>query len=424
MILFYFCLFFLFIFGPVFNTIGSWADIVFFISSILAFVHIVLNEKFIPKYVTIFSILVPLSLFTFLTALFYPKITLSDLVQIVLKPIRILTTMLGGFCLIYTLYHKYPKKYLSLILKLIYFSIVLNGWIMICQFHYPEFKEFIYNYTVAGEFRSTFDYDFRMGGLSGSSGGAVLSVVQSVGIVMLPFLLKYITNKYIKYLYILFAFSIFYSILICGRSGIWSTLIFTLVSNLFIDASSFFTKAIKFSIMMLVLMSLILALVIFIEKMEDNNPIFFALNRSLDTFLNFKESGNFEDNTINALEEHILLPTDLKTLFLGDTEVIVNTQFERNLNSDIGYIRNIWGFGIFGAIIYVLPMLVFIRLSYKYFSYYISSKLLLLLSIVICAFHAKEVFIYTRMLLSIYSLILALFYFEVYIQKKQCTRYI
>jgi hypothetical protein len=165
-------------------------------------------------------------------------------------------------------------------------------------------------------------------------------------------------------------------------------------------------------------------LLFYIETVEDNNPIFYALNRSLDTFINFKESGNLEDNTVNVLEGHILLPTDLKTFFLGDTEVIVNTQFERNLNSDIGYIRNIWGFGIFGSIIYILPMLVFIRLSYKYFSYSISSKLLLLVSIIICVFHAKEAFIYTRMLLSIYSLILALFYFEVFFRKNQLSKHI
>lgn len=420
MILFYFVLFFLFIFGPVFNTIGSWADIIFFLSLFLAFVHIVIQKKFIPKYVTIFSILIPLSILTCLTALFYPKITQSDLVQIVLKPIRILTTLIGGFCLIYTIFHKYPKKYLLLILKLIFFSIVLNGIIMILQFHNPEFKEFIYSYTFTGEIRSTFDYDFRMGGLSGATGGAVLSVVQSVGIVISPFFFKTLPNKFLKYFYVLCAFSIFYSILICGRSGIWSTFIFTLVSYFFIDSSSFFIKSIKFLRILLFVFLFVMALLFYIEKMEDNNPIFFALNRSLDTFLNFKESGNFEDNTVNTLGGHIQLPTDLKTFFLGDTEAIVNTQFDRKLDSDIGYIRNVWGLGIFGTIIYILPMLVFIRLSYKYFSSSNSSKLLLLLSIITCVFHAKEVFIYTRMLFSVYSLILALFYLEVYSKKKLC----
>ncbi len=161
-----------------------------------------------------------------------------------------------------------------------------------------------------------------------------------------------------------------------------------------------------------------ITLITFLEKLESDNPIYLALNRSLDTFLSFRETGNFEDNTINSLEEHILIPTDLKTIFFGDVEVLLNTQFDRKLNSDIGFVRNVWGFGIFGTIIYLFPMLVFIRLSFKYFLFLDISKFLLLLSIITFIFHAKEIFIYTRMLFSIYSLILALFYLEIYYRNK------
>lgn len=420
MILFYFVLFFLFIFGPVFNTIGTWADSIFFISILLSIYHLFNKKNSIPSYVNYFSVLIPLSIFTSLIASFYPKITFGDLFQIIFKPIRIIITLIGAYSLFILIYNKYAEKYISIILNFIFFSVVVHAIIMIFQFHYIPFKEFVYNYTNTGEYRSTFEYDFRMGGLSGGSGGAVLSVVQSIGIIILPFLLNVVFTKNIKYLYFTCALIIFYSILLCGRSGIWSTLMFLPFSILLASKSNIFIKSFNL-IKIIVLIFLILFLIInfFNSELDESNPVFYALNRSLDSFLNYNETGVFEDQTVNTLKTHILLPSDIKTILIGDTEVIVNSQFERSLNSDIGYIRNIWGLGLFGTILYILPMLKISSLSLKFFFYSNISKLLLLISFITLFFHFKERYIYTRMLFSIYSLILALFFFEVYMKKNQ-----
>ncbi len=413
MIIVYFILVFLYIFGPVFNTLGSWADGIFFLSSILLFVHIIVRKRLLPHYIVIFLLLIPVYIYTFSIALFQSFITTGDLIQIILKPIRILVTLIAGYAIVKSIEKKYPEKYTSIILNFIYCSILSHAVIMIVQFHNPVFREFIYGYTFGGEVRSTFDYDFRMGGLSGSTGGAVLSVVQSIGVVLVPFLLKRTSNRYIKGIYIFSAIFIVYSILICGRSGIWSMIIFTLLATLILDSRSRRFKFLKLIKILLFLFIGIFILIIAIENLANNDPIFFALNRTLDTFINFKESGNFEDGTVNTLKGHLLFPTDLVTLIFGDTEVNVNTQFDRKLDSDIGYIRNIWGFGIFGFGVYLLPILKWFRIAWKYYYFSEVAKLLLILTIITLFFHAKEIFLYTRMLFSIYSIVLALFYIEI-----------
>ncbi|MEL4402896.1 hypothetical protein AAEJ42_21885, partial [Shewanella algae] len=83
----------------------------------------------------------------------------------------------------------YKELFVEKLIELVFYSIGLHAIIMIIQFFNVEFKDFVYGYTTTGEFTS-FEYNFRMGGLSGAAGGSILSVVQSLGIILMPFLGK------------------------------------------------------------------------------------------------------------------------------------------------------------------------------------------------------------------------------------------
>ena len=149
------------------------------------------------------------------------------------------------------------------------------------------------------------------------------------------------------------------------------------------------------------------------DSVESKSPLYYALTRSLDTFLDARKSGSFDDNTTAALQEHIIFPNDVKTWVLGNPEHLVKTQFNRTLNSDIGYIRNIWSFGIFFSFSYWVPIIIFAIISFLLIRKYDSAKLVFVLSLLMLFFHAKENYLYVRMFLSVYSMVLFTLYFEV-----------
>lgn len=405
--LFIHLLFFLYIFGPVFNSVGPWVDFIFFSSLFFIIINILTNGIKIPKYILIFSSVFIVYLYSAVFSIFYVNIELHNVFDLLFRPIRIILTIFGGYSLISISRNNFQKYHFNEILIYIYVSIFLHALIMVLQFHFPEFKAFLYSYTMGSEPRSTFEYDFRMGGLSGSTGGAILSIVQSFGIIIIPFLLKQYSSLKLKFIILFSSSLIFYSVFICGRSGIWSIIIFTLISILIANASSFYKLIFIFTKSVLVLIISISIILVGFRKLEENSPLFFALNRTFDTFINFSNSNNFEDKTVTTLQSHILFPNSLSILFFGSSEVLTNTQFDRNLDSDIGYIRNIWGFGVFLTLLYWFPIFYFFILAIKRKNKTMLVYSFIVISLMIILFHAKEISFYTRMLLSIYSLLLA-----------------
>ena len=119
---------------------------------------------------------------------------------------------------------------------------------------------------------------------------------------------------------------------------------------------------------------------------------------------------------MNTLENHIVLPSKASVWLYGDTDALVNTQFERVLDSDIGFIRNIWSFGILGSFIFIYPIGKYFCESYRNINKGSMAKILFVVTLIFLFFHLKESFLYTRMFFSIYSLIIALYYFSL---KKQ-----
>ena len=89
----------------------------------------------------------------------------------------------------------------------------------------------------------------------------------------------------------------------------------------------------------------------------------------------------------------------------GDPLTLSEDQMNRTLNSDIGYIRNIWEFGIFGSLLYWFPlMLMQLKLLLRVNSSNVRTAALII-GLVMIFFHAKELFFYVRMLFPIYCIL-------------------
>ena len=250
-----------------------------------------------------------------------------------------------------------------------------------------------------------------MGGLAGSYGSSTLSVTQAFGVILLPFL----NNGRVlwqRWVLNLCAGIVLFSVIICGRSGLLFMLIFYPLSVILASGSFSGRIAFKFMITILALLVFMSGLLALISNLDNTSDLFYSLRRTFDSLIMIKDGGKWEDNTVNTLLTFWILPSRPEIFILGSSEFLINTHFSRTLDSDIGYIRNIWGMGIFVALVYWMPYFYFCIKGWKNLSHYKSANVLLIITLITILLHAKEDVFYSRILLSYFALILGVFYFE------------
>lgn len=417
---------FLFVCGPVFNSIGPWLDVI----PVVAIFAIVLDQIWAKG--SIFLIVqktgvLILLLLAFLIVLFSLILDSSPdafplFMRTFFKPVRIFVTIWGGVALVHCL-SKIPIRY-PLVFCVCYsvcFAIALHGGIMFAQYFSPSFKDWTYSFTTSGEFRSSFEYNFRVGGLSGTSGGAMLSFLQVLGGVFGFSALFYADQKMrISLFFKLFIFFLILvsiaSSLLAGRTGI---MLFLLAFPIYVCIQNKGINKLKWTILscvgvLLFALSLLVLYGVAIngmwsEKTSGMGALSYTMNRNLD-FLVGDANGSL--STVQSVSTMINLPTDGETLLFGQP----GEEFLRTSGSDIGYIRNLWGFGIFGMVLYLAPMFVWlfrsIRLqlnSRDYDEFFVLGLLWCVISLTLLA-HCKEQACYARMLLSCMGLALGLYF--------------
>lgn len=378
------------------------------------------KRNLVPKYLIYFSPLFFLFIYGAFLVTLNIDTNLGAVMRLLLKPIRIIITIMGGFSLAFIISKSNCNRIYQDALTYVFLAILIHAIIMLVQFNNPVFKDWIYRYTFTGEFRSSFDYNFRMGGLSGGSGGAVLSVVQGLGILFIPFLWKD-TKVALKLLLVIGGVTIFASVLVCGRSGLWAVIIGLPTILLWQSGFTFYKTIIKFPLFIGLIGVAFYLLLIYYGALNEDSKIFYSLGRTLDVFIGYLRGGEFSNPTVNVLKSHIIFPTDIKTILIGDGEHLLGKQFDRVLHSDIGYIKNIWAFGIIGSIIYWLPLLLLAASILRNQYSILITKPLLMIIILMFVFHLKENFLYVRMFFSMISLMAGVYYIE-YTNRINCIR--
>lgn len=403
--------------GPVFNSLGAWADTIP-VTSILLFLFFYRKSRGLIYLDFSFYIYGIIAIPFIVGSLFLVMDGIDGMILLrtCLKPIRILATLLGGYSLVGLVRIFFPDRGLKIILALVAGSFALHGGIMILQWFSPEFKDFVYSYTTTGEYRSTFEYNFRMGGISGQTGGAILSVAQALGFISLVFAFALNCARPIFY-WIMMGIGIFASILLCGRSGILCVAVFSFVATLSIGTFKrrlFMLSAYFF--MFFFVIFIISSIFAFVSNSGNEDGVLFttryALARNVDFLLN--DSGGVEDRfgTIFAIWRMIHLPGDPFILLFGDLREI----YDRFSESDIGYIRDIVSLGVIGIFFYYLPAVsssvLAAKLSRVNHKCSTVAKMFLVVVAIVWIFHAKELFLYSRVIMSVYSVFYALLVFE------------
>lgn len=231
----------------------------------------------------------------------------------------------------------------------------------------PAFKDFIDRWVVGFDFVDT-DRLTRSGRLYGI--GAALDVAGtrfSVTLVIIAMMLRNLSGtRYYKYMWVYF--SAFFLIAVVGNMIARTTTVGALVSFIcmllpqYVFATSLEYQCGRVVKYLLVTLCVILPVVFYFyyanEQFHDN------IRFGFEGFFSLAEKGKWETNSNNILKNMVIFPDSFKTWLIGDGYFDNPTYRDPYyvglphggyyMNTDIGYLRFLFYFGIFGLASFVL----------------------------------------------------------------------
>jgi len=338
----------------------------------------------------------------------------GDSLQVALRPIRAFIMFLGLYAFVDLYVRVNGVGFEIKLVNDVFIAIGLHALIMIAQFVIPEFRNFLYPYTFADQVLEL-NQQFRMAGLT-SGGGAQLSVYQSIGLLLYPFVLAEQTTYRSRAISHIIALCIAVSLILSGRSGIISAFIFLPLAM--------YWALKKMHLPGLLSITKIVGVIALIGggtyviggkdwlSADQIASFEMAINRGFDLVMSSEALSDNE--SIQELKSYIIFPDDPFIFLFGDPRLFEASYWMagRIVQTDLGYVIFLYGYGVIGSIIQYSFYGVIAYYGVRYWKYSKPlSAMSILLVLVIMLFHAKEVFVFTRIGLSLTSFfILALFF--------------
>lgn len=256
---------------------------------------------------------------------------------------------------------KYGEYSFKIIIILFVLSCLLISITCMLEFFFPIFKMIFANLiNTSGNIE--YAESFRVHGLA-TGGGASLSVGLAIGSVLSLFL----SNNYKGSQSILWggiAFYIFITTILVGRTGFFLLLLF------YFSHFSF-----KLSLKSILLVSLVMFLVFFIVSQLNEDVLNLLYGYGLEPIKNYNETGSFESKTTNQVINMFYLPEPLHFLFGAGYWRYPTHGYSL---SDVGYMKVLMSYGIFGFIIFYLFQFFIYLKAFIFYSKKFNSKLIFL----------------------------------------------
>lgn len=398
--------FFFFIFGPIVDIgIGQLGDVSFYVSVLIILYALFIRKIIIDRVVYyLIAILMAIFLLASINTVFLDPFQLEIGSRALARPVRAIIVVLSAYFLAYIFYEEHHKRFLNSkffvhCAELIYFCILIHAIVMVSQFVFPEFRNQMYQYTFAKE-QLEYNQMFRMAGLTGA-GGAQTAFVQGLGGFIGWYLMFRGNKKNVSYLWV-GNIIILASIVLCGRSGLIPYAV-GLPFFYLLSISRIFNNGISFRPVSIIF---VCSFVFFLfnidyESILGENYAYLdtAYRRTFRTFLNYQATGSFEDETVKALLNMIIVPEDVIHFIFGRTSYLEGNVYY-NIMTDIGYFQLLWGYGIIGLLLHVVfyVFMIIICYSKQYSSTVIHSDRFLVVGILslVIFFNAKEIYFMTR----------------------------
>lgn len=307
-----------------------------------------------------FVILVFLTALALGNSIFISSVMDSSSFQAIMRPMKGLFVFLGLYFAISRLSARYFEKNgarqtYEMLLGVTYVAVLIHGAIIIFQSMSPSLLDLTYRVIGGGEILDS-NKAFRMPGLAGA-GGAQLSAVQGLGF-LIGVHLALIQRRHV--LFALGNLLLIASFVLTGRTGFvlvgialpyWAVFIVIDMKNKIRRRNPL--HLIAGALLLLASLLLIVWLTPQITSAYDQEAwLKRAVDRTFATYLNYVNTGEFYDSTLDTLGDMFVLPNSVLQWTFGDARLYNNV-----LNvyiSDIGYVRLWWGYGIIGLVGYIV----------------------------------------------------------------------
>ncbi|MGM0858919.1 MAG: hypothetical protein ACQEW0_17895 [Pseudomonadota bacterium] len=268
----------------------------------------------------------------------------------------------GAYGLSIFIAKRYKAESGIFLIKAIYFSGVAHAVIMIITFFVSPVREALYSFVILGTKGQDFvDNMYRAPGLT-TGGGDALSVLQAICLVLGLYYLISIRNK----VSLLFVFGhlaffslLFVSILLSARTGLVVLFLglFMLASRHYIllqRSGNLSRSTLKKLVFISIFFSFSIPILYF--GLISSNYSRFA-QRAFELYINLVEHGEIGTSSTDHLKTMYFMPSSSIQFLFGDGN------FGRDVNlpvipSDIGYVRVLFGGGIFGVILFYMPLVL------------------------------------------------------------------
>ncbi len=275
-------------------------------------------------------------------------------IQFVFYPVSLLLILISSYAVV-----KLFKFDSRIIIITFVYAIVAQNILSLLMFVMPELSQFLNDYQNISELdllKLDELSEMRLLGFGSSYFGS--GIINCVGLLFIAYLYleEKITSRKLMYV-LLFLVTAFIGILKAR-----TTFLGVILALLYISTRDGL-KSIKFLIQFLFI-SLFIGFLVFsiLEKFVPNFDVLMSFG--FEMFENYFRYGSLESNSTDELTEMYTLPNDVNTWIIGDGHwnSLTKGDFTYYKNTDVGYLRMIYYFGLIGTFYYFLFHLNFFKI--------------------------------------------------------------
>jgi hypothetical protein len=253
----------------------------------------------------------------------------------------------------------------SKVVRILNYPLLINNLLIILLFNFEGFKNLFYNVISVNP--TMFDYPVpRYSGLS-FDGFSFASTLNAIYFLILFFFIvapNQKASKSTKYFTIINLLLTFLTTILIGRTGIGIIFIGIVLLLLVKFYYSSLLNKFKFLINSSLRLLFLLILIILIYNLLIDLPMFKYLTYGFKFYSETFESGEVNDSTINHISNKMFFfPDSVIQFFFGEGNFGRGSKY---IESDLGFILGIHGYGIFGILLFLLCIFSFIHyMTYK-----------------------------------------------------------
>jgi hypothetical protein len=289
--------------------------------------------------------------------------------------------------------NKFAKYELGEFLILFNYPLLINNAIILLIFNIPQFKIFFYDVVAVNP--KIHDYPIpRYSGLV-YDGFSFASTLNAIYFLIIFFIASYFWNVISFKVKSIILFNLFVTVLttiLVGRTGVGLIFIGLAFFLLYDFLHSSLVKKLFFilksSLTLIILMSIILLIYIFLYDF----PIFEYLTYGLRFYVDIFNTGELNDSSLNDISNNMyFLPEGIFANLFGIGNFGRGKEY---IESDIGLVLGIHGFGIIGVILYLFSLIFILFHSIYKLKNKINSYKVITIVLFIIIVNAKDYYIF------------------------------